>query len=426
MPDLEAGERQPLLKAEERKLQRGNTSSWAAGHESRLALSMGSLRELSVSFAGMFDKNADFAENVGLSIRAGFACVVLGLPILMPDLLDVFHHWMFKNVSWITCIVFMVFTLAPTVGASMSVAYQGMWGVFFACLNIVIMYGIYPNGTEDHPEPFSAPVWYVAAADFVILIFVFVFLNIDADFKLFACCEHCWFMMCFFNPHNTTDFSRGFELHMTGAATSEMISTFIGVNLAVLAAFLPYPVWSSDRCKKNADTMVQTINELWDTVMDYYTGDKSSAIVYRCRREADGVHDRIVRFEKDIANMYWEGFDYGKRGCVRKQLLVLTKTLKEAHACTLVAIAFAEQEEFEEAHVELMEMMKDDFLAFRKTVRFTLELAVAACLDGSLDEDEEQTLRDCVRYPGPDGCAIYVVAGAGVPEGEDAADGVPA
>jgi hypothetical protein len=358
--DLEKGERQPLLPRgaatmpSGSPLMRAASQTWTDRHLERQQFSLDAVKELPSHFVNKFKANNDFAENVGLSIRAGFACMVLGLPILMPDLLDVFHHWTFKNVSWVTCIVFMVFTLGPTVGASMSVAYQGMWGVFFACLNIVVMYGIYPNGTTDHPEPFSAPVWYVAIADFVVLIFLFVFLNLDLDFKLFACCEHCWFMMAFMNPHNTLDFSKNFELHLTGAATSELFSTFIGVNLAVLAAFLPRPVWSKDRCRRSAVELVSTINELWDVVMEYYAGEKSSALVHRCRREAETVHDKIVKFETQLGHMYWECLDFGRLGCVRKQMLVLAETLKQAHACILVAIAFAEEEEFEDAHKEIM------------------------------------------------------------------------
>merc|ERR1719197_2163623 len=100
--------------------------------------------------------NSLFTEHLTLSIRAALGCVVVASPILYPNLHPIMQHPMVRDkISWPTCVIFMLYTLGPTVGASVSVAYQGFFGVLLACLNIIVMYAIFPHAVYEHPEPFS-------------------------------------------------------------------------------------------------------------------------------------------------------------------------------------------------------------------------------------------------------------------------------
>lgn len=410
--DLERGEKEPLLSsrsAQERsraraatrlsrhgkmgKLERGHTSVWQQDigiHEDYKKL-----REMPAGIMKQLTTNQLFSEHLGLSARAAFGCVVLAIPIFWEHIHPIMQHWIIHDtISWSTCVVFMLYTLGPTVGASVSVAYQGAFGVFLACANIIILYGIFPDAVTKHPEPFSSPAWYVAAVDFALGIFLVIYLNLPSDTKLFAAYEHCWFMMCFMNPHNTTKFSKGFAIGLDGQATKEMFTVLFAVHAAIFAAFFPIPVWSMRRATDNAFVMVDQINTLWNLALGYYAqGSESDASINRVQNEAEQMLVSIQKFDTMIDRMYWECFDIGKWGVIRKQLIELSTRLKEMHSCIMVAIAVAYKEGFEPIHVKIMDAIKDDMIDFRQTTRMALEFAVEVGLDGHMSDAEEKLLR---------------------------------
>merc|ERR550514_643242 len=74
-------------------------------------------------------------------------------------------------------------------------------------------------------------------------------------------------------------------------------------------------------------------------------------------------------------------------------MLLLSAMLKTSYSGVLMAIRFAEEEEFDELHDKVMGKFRGPLLEFNETTRSCIDAAVKTSLDGGMDAEEERSLK---------------------------------
>ena len=115
---------------------------------------------------------------------------------------------------WPNIAQFIVFTVYVSTGDTVRLAWQGLIGTLFACINLELMTFLYPGGaagavceTADAdcvPQPYNEAI---AMADVILVLFLFLFSRADENTIKFGMSWHVFFMMDFMNPSKMLGFS---------------------------------------------------------------------------------------------------------------------------------------------------------------------------------------------------------------------------
>ena len=106
---------------------------------------------------------------------------------------------------WPNIAQFIVFTVYVSTGDTIRLAWQGLIGTLFACINLELMTFLYPGGaagavceTADCvPQPYNEAI---VMADVILVLFLFLFSRADENTIKFGMSWHVFFMMDFMNP----------------------------------------------------------------------------------------------------------------------------------------------------------------------------------------------------------------------------------
>jgi len=93
-----------------------------------------------------------------------------------------------------TAVLLFVFTVYKTVGHTLNIAFEGIFGTLIAVLNIWILQGYFPNGVT---ETSSDEVWWAGVTDCVAYVLLVIAMDLDKTCKMFALNWHCYFWMDF-------------------------------------------------------------------------------------------------------------------------------------------------------------------------------------------------------------------------------------
>ncbi|CAK0844165.1 unnamed protein product [Prorocentrum cordatum] len=229
----------------------------------------------------MYKQSRDFAVCLEISFRGAVWLVLFGSPIiwgLNKDLESPFYESTFwGKILEKNGIVSFVYTLAPTVGQTISNAVGGVAGTLTAAAFSLLMYLVYPDGCSG-AERFELCYffgWLAGAASIVCC----QLLDVGMSFRIFYISNFVYFWMAFLNPDaklrtapdSPTEWFMGLEfVDWGGEAYDGVVAMISGACLALIVTLLPYPMNSMERARDSAFAAVSMLEQTWAKLADFY------------------------------------------------------------------------------------------------------------------------------------------------------------
>lgn len=326
-------------------------------------------------------RNHVFAADAELAVRSGVGCVLVALPMLLPET----QYWIHSGRYGYDVAVMLVFTIYKSVGETMNYAFFGVCGVFFAALNAWLLNGFFPAGVTDGTGDLEWWIGMLNGVGFIVFILAF---NFDLNLQMFALSWHVWFFMGYMNPSNNS-FNTSFSLDVTGPAISALISSCIGAGMAIVVTMVPFPIFALDRARANASRITHELTASWRSSIECYCHS------HKCPILEDDIYSTTKRIDKDIAtlaaqtsNSWWECFGIGSPQKVRIFLEEMRHVFIEMQARLMFVLDVCKREGFEQSHVELMSVMRPHLDEVSSATTDLMEFLVVAAADGSLSQAE--------------------------------------
>merc|ERR1719498_808586 len=139
------------------------------------------------------------------------------------------------------------------------------------------------------------------------------------------------------------------------------------------------------------------IGNLLKVCVNYYSGSKPSIVIHAANKKARDLRAQLGGLGGAIAGSYYEGFDMGVKGTIRK--------LTESHAGLLgslmdrvkaILIALS-TEDFAESHTKIMDEIAEPAANVADAVDALLMATTEAMSDGDIDSSEKANLKTLVR-----------------------------
>merc|ERR1719174_918293 len=125
--------------------------------ESTLAAAEATTSSVNAFWLSKKPMSGEFRDNMGLALRGGFMCLVIGLPFMLsPDnhvLPEFWNDLRRQGLVNTFAVVMFVFTLYKSVGETVCFAWQGMIGTLACSLTIWLMFQIFPGGATPEAPP---------------------------------------------------------------------------------------------------------------------------------------------------------------------------------------------------------------------------------------------------------------------------------
>merc|ERR1719217_215049 len=146
-----------------------------------------------------------------------------------------------------------------------------------------------------------------------------------------------------------------------------------------------------------AKDSAKDMGALLKVVVKYYSGSKPSIVIHAANKKSRDLQAQLGTLGGAIAGSYYEGFDMGVKGTIRK--------LTESHAGLLdslfdrikaILIALS-TEDFAESHTKIMEAIAEPAAAVGDAVDALLMATTEAMSDGDIDSSEKANLRMLVQ-----------------------------
>merc|ERR1719149_299974 len=173
--------------------------------------------------------------------------MILASLVWVPAMGKPFPAQIVGRVPLLICL--FVFTINPLMGTAIQNAIGGINGTFWACLHMWVMNGIMPGGMKEGMSSTSSTAIF-GWANFVIFLFVTLWIKCGLGTKMFALATDIGFMLAFLDPKSTLPFSENFTISSQGTAVNTLLATILGTLAAPALNLLPYPLSFSTRVMK--------------------------------------------------------------------------------------------------------------------------------------------------------------------------------
>jgi len=296
-----------------------------------------------------------FGEDLELAFRASFFVLVCGLPFMIPEWLCPVCGRIVKTGFYSSgSVTYFMFTLYKTTGDTIHFAIGGLAGTLIAVFNIWCMMGFMPGGYmgPDSPDQW---VWYVGMAWGMLFVFFMLWLNFDGNTQVFGLSTYVWYWMAFLNYHTPFGFSHSFTISHSGAAVRELLVAASGISLALIAAFIPYPMFAIWKAQRRAKDSLWELHILWTEFNHYYTGKARNPYkVTILRKKLDVMKGNVGQLNSEISAAWYECLGMGPWQRQRMMLKILDGYLAESFNRLSTVLHLALDEEFEGNHQKLM------------------------------------------------------------------------
>jgi len=365
--DIEAGATKPLL-----------NRRWLAEYEKEPV--------------GGWPGNHAFRNQVMLAFRTAFFGTVLACVVWMPETKPYVDQSLVKYIPVSVLMIF--FSMSPVFGGIVGNATAALLGTFFAVFNIFMMRGFFSDGRvpgDSHFSPASIAGW--------LNVMIFNFIFVGGDFrpgvKLFAMANNTGFMLAFLNPADQTVFSKNFKINPNGTAVNCLKITAVGCFLTMLANLLPVPYgFATKDMKANARRVSAYVAKNFISSVDYYSGSGASIIIEKQLESTQIVEAQVGSLGGSIGSAWYEGFDIGSAGTVRKLHEVhsgLMGSLLEITKAIEIAI---KTEDFTESHIKVMNAIGGSSAQLANNVGDLLMTVTDAAADGDISASEKADLKN--------------------------------
>jgi hypothetical protein len=337
--------------------------------------------------------NSAFRSHLMLALRCSFFACILASAIWIPGL-DEFIPQVYAQ--YIPLSVMMIFfTINPVFGGIVGASTAAIIGTFFAVANIFILRGFFPDGSQrDHAMGIYNPAAVVGWLDVMIFNFIFIASDVRPGTKLFAMGHNTGYMLAFLNPDDKSiAWSKNFQINHTGTAVSCLKVTIFACIMTMFANLLPVPFkFAYHDMKENGKRVSAYVAKNIISSVDYYKGKKKSVLIEKQMMSTLKVEKEIATMGASIDGAYYEGFDLGYAGTVRKQHATHKATMGEILDITKAMEIALKTEDFAESHTKLMNAIGDASSQLADSTGMLLMSASDGAQDGSLDNDEQKRL----------------------------------
>jgi len=274
----------------------------------------------------------------------------------------------------------IIYTLYGNFATTMMYTVQGILGTVLACMNAYILTCVASDGSQV-----------MAIINFVLFCFAILFLNMNINVKIFALSWMPYFSMTFADP----DIHLGTRLtfSLDSELTAIIFMQCAGSVLAILAALLPTPVTATSHAREYAATTANATAELFLFVAKYYCGTSKSLEINVWNSHLAAQRKAAAKMKVATKAAWWEGFDLGYFGRMRGLLMKHVEVLEDLDRRLGVLQVCVLREEFSESHAKVMEPVRPKLIDLVCAMGETLMAATICCTDGSIAEDECESMR---------------------------------
>jgi hypothetical protein len=371
--DVEAGESEPLTK---------KRYPWLMEHEK-------------VPVGGIPGNKQKFLNDVTLAFRTAFFACILASAIWIPSMKWLFPQGFLKFIPVSILIIF--FTINKIFGTIVGNATAALIGTWWAVFNIFMLRGFFPDGVTPGMG-WTSPAFIVGWIDLVLFYFFFLATDMRMGVRMFAMAGTTGYMLAFLNPHDESIYSKNFKINPDGIAVSNLKVTVVCLILTMMANLLPIPFgFATDEMKAKGKEAAAFVAKKFLSSTDYYRGSKASKIIEREIAGTQNVARDVGNLGAAISGAWYEGFDIGIRGTVRKlheTQADLLSSLVDIIKAVEIAIS---TEDFGKSHQKIMGHVGEACSDLVEAAGYLLMIVTYAAGDGVLDEDECKELGDQVK-----------------------------
>jgi hypothetical protein len=373
----------------------GRASVSAAGYAAHAATSTGSTLEDGYGAAlTWYDKlflkdiNGGFGDALEVASRGASFVVVCSLPFVLPhEICPVCEKIVAMHYYTSTCIVYFVYTLYLHTGDTLHFAQSGIGGTIMAVLNCWLMQGVMPGGYH----PGETQRWYIGSVWGILFVFFTLWLNFDNITRIFALSTFVWYWMAFLEPGIDLGFARNFELKIDGVAIRELGIASVGCFIAVIAGYVPYPIFAHRKALNHSKSMIEQVYMAKKDFLWYYSGDhKDSMAITVLSTELDAIRAHVDSLPGLLDSAWYESFGF-KKWIVQRRMMRRFREYANA-TCDRLANLFLVclSETFDEQHNELMQAIQDPLHRIVDHNAEVLTLCVEILFESKVREDWEK------------------------------------
>jgi len=336
--------------------------------------------------------NQVFGDDLELAFRASFFVWVCGVPFMLPSwLCPICQQAIATKFVSSGSVVYFMFTLYKTTGDTINFGIGGFLGTCIAVFNIWCMMGFMPGGYPGPDAPDGQWVWYAGMLWGLAFVFVMLWLNFDANTQVFGLATYVWYWMAFINYHVATGFSHSFTISYTGAAVRELAIAVSGISIAIVAGFVPYPMFAMKRAHKTGKTLVFQLHSTWTDFTDYYSGEERNPYKAALIKKKLNVMKAVVGLLQGyIGSAWYECFGMGAWQRQRMMLKILDSYMLESFNRLCTVLNCCVSEDFGDTHDSLMKEVR---VPMMDIVDHVGELLIV-CVDSILVGDCNATKAD--------------------------------
>ncbi|CAE7945772.1 unnamed protein product [Symbiodinium necroappetens] len=310
---------------------------------------------------------------------------------------------------WPNIAQFIVFTVYVSTGDTIRLAWQGLIGTLFACINLELMTFLYPGGaagavceTADCvPQPYNEAI---VMADVILVLFLFLFSRADENTIKFGMSWHVFFMMDFMNPTKKMPSGQmeeltGFNLWKNDLTADVFLTSVVGAVVSILATIIPRcfccmkPL--ANRCwvSQNSLDCAEKIGSVWQESVEYMLGSKAHAKKFQLQRKIADVRSKLLETKKQVQVGWWETWQCGSPEQVRLKLHAFLSGAEDVQRTMYSLGNSITSEDFSGQHCEFCGKLAERIRKLHSAASDLIVACAKAAVDGTISEDEEAEIR---------------------------------
>jgi len=307
--------------------------------------------------------NQVFGDDLELAFRASFFVWVCGVPFMLPAwVCPICQEAIATKFVSSGSVVYFMFTLYKTTGDTINFGIGGFLGTVIAVFNIWCMMGFMPGGYHGPDSP-DQWIWYAGMAWGGTYVFMMLWLNFDGNTQVFGLATYVWYWMAFINYHVATGFSHSFTINYKGAAVRELCIAVSGIGVAIIAGFVPYPMFAMKRAQKVGKTLCFQLHSTWTDFTDYYAGEERnpyrSALI---NKKLSVMKALVPTLQGYVASSWYECFGMGSWQRQRMMLKQLDSFMGESFNRLCTVLNCCVDEDFNDSHDNLMKEVRPQMM----------------------------------------------------------------
>jgi hypothetical protein len=218
------------------------------------------------------------------------------------------------------------------------------------------MQGFMPGGYLEGEEGEGMDHrWYIGSVWGIMFVFLILWLNFDDNTRIFSLSTYVWYWMAFLNPSENAGFSQNFEIRFDGKAVHEFAIATLGCGIAVLAAYVPYPIYAHTKAMDTTKNMLTQLFMAKKDFVEFYSSDQadplSTAVL---AREMQALQKEAGSISGLLDSAWYECLGRGKGQTQRVMIAKFQAYVTESVDLLSNVFQICQDETFDETHVEIM------------------------------------------------------------------------